>query len=440
DGKGNFSLAPGALPANFVSKACVRAVDFDHDGDLDLFVSGRVQPGRYPSPVSSFIYRNDSRNGEPRFTDVTREVAPDLVNIGMVCDALWTDFDNDGWEDLLLAGEWMPIMFLKNNRGIFENVTDQSGVSKQKGWWNSIVAADVDNDGNMDYIVGNLGLNSFYRAGPSTPVRAYGKDFDANAVFDMIPSLYLPDREGMKKEFPAQGRDDLLKQVNAFRKKFPTYQSYAQATMDDLLTDDQRKDALVLEANYFASSLLRNEGNGRFSLLPLPVPAQISSVYGMVADDVDGDGNLDLILNGNDFGTEVFVGRYDALNGLYLQGDGKGGFTPKSIMESGIFIPGNGRALVKYCSASGKYMLVASQNRGALKFFELKKDLLLLRMQPSDRSALLTLKNGRTQKQEFYHGHSFLSQSGRWLSIGDQVISIEITGGDGKKRTGTFSK
>jgi hypothetical protein len=434
DGKGNFTLDSNALPKNFTSKFCVRAADFDHDGDLDLFISGRVDPGNYPKPVSSFIYRNDSKNGHIQFTDVTSTVAKDLVNIGMVCDAIWTDFDNDGWPDLVLAGEWMPVTFLKNEKGIFKNITATSGLGNQTGWWNSIIGGDFDNDGDIDYIVGNLGQNSFYRASETYPVRAYGKDFDANGIYDMIPSLYLPDADGNIKEFPAQTRDDMLKQINAMRKKFPTYKSYATATMDQVLTKDERKGALILEANNFQTCLLRNEGNGKFSMIPLPVQAQLSVINGMVVEDFDGDGNLDIVMNGNDYGTEVSVGRYDALNGLFLHGDGKGNFEPESILQSGIFIPGNGKALVKLRSASGKCLLAAGQNRGPLKILELKKNVRTIPLQSSDISAVIRYKNGISRKQEIYYGASFLSQSGRFLNLDTNVSGVEITDDKGSKR------
>jgi len=434
DGKGNFTLVPDALPENLTSKFCVRAADYDHDGDLDLFVSGRVEPGNYPKPVSSFILRNDTKNGIVHFTDVTELVAKDLVKCGMVCDAVFTDFDNDGWPDLIMAGEWMSLAFLKNDHGNFVNVTSQTGISNMHGWWNSITAGDFDHDGDIDYIIGNLGKNSYFRGDEEYPVRVYAKDFDNNSIFDMIPSLYLPDPEGNKKEYPAQGRDDLLKQILAKRKKFPTYRSYATATMDEVIVDSERNNAIILLANDFESVLLRNDGNGAFSLVPLPKEAQLSMINGMVADDFDGDGNLDVLMNGNDFGTEVTVGRYDALNGLLLTGNGQDGFQSNSILQSGIFIPGNGKALVKIAGANGQYLIAGTQNRGPLKVFSLKKNGRIIPLEPLDVKALLTYKNGKTLVEEFYYGSSFLSQSGRFIRASDQVTGIEITNSKGVKR------
>jgi ASPIC and UnbV/FG-GAP-like repeat len=434
DGKGNFTPDPDAIPKNLTSKFCVRAADYDQDGKLDLFVSGRVDPGNYPKPVSSFIFHNDSKDGHIHFTDVTAQVAKDLVGAGMVCDAVWTDFDNDGWPDLILTGEWMSLAFLKNVNGTFQNVTSQTGISNLHGWWNSITAGDFDNDGKMDYIVGNLGKNSYFRASPEYPVRAYAKDFDKNGIFDMIPSLYLPDSEGVKKEFPAQGRDDLLKQINAMRKKFPSYKSYAVATMDQVLTEEERKGAYIFQANDFETALLRNNGNGGFTLIPLPKEAQLSVINGMVADDFDGDGNLDVLMNGNDYGTDVTIGRYDALNGLLLSGDGKAGFWPNSILQSGIFIPGNGKALVKMAGANSQYLIAASQNRGPLKVFRLKKNRKIIPLQPMDVKAIIKYKNGKSRVEEYYYGSSFLSQSGRFVQVSDQVSSVEITNSKGVQR------
>src|SRR5205085_6955581 len=231
EGKEFFREDTSALPRNFSSKLCVRALDYNKDGKLDIFVSGRVQPWAYPKPVSSMILRNDSKNGVAKFTDVTGEVAPQLINIGLICDALVTDFDNDDQPDILLAGEWMPLTFLKNNNGKFSSVK-ATGIDSQFGWWNSIVAGDFRHTGRMDYIVGNTGLNTLYKATDQFPVYITAKDFDNNGSYAAIPSLFLPDQKGEKKEYPAHGRDDLIKQMISFKKKYTNYRSFASATMD----------------------------------------------------------------------------------------------------------------------------------------------------------------------------------------------------------------
>jgi hypothetical protein len=435
DGKGNFKIAENALPVNHTSKLCVRAIDYNKDGKPDLFVSGRVDPWNYPKPVSSFIFRNDSKNGIVKFNDVTAEVAPSLKNIGLVCDALFTDYDNDGWPDLILAGEWMPITLLKNDHGVFKNETNGSGLGDKPGWWNSIVAGDFRHTGRMDYIVGNVGLNTLYQASNEYPVYITAKDFDKRGRLDAFPSLYLPDQDGVKKEYPAPVRDDAVKQLISLRKKFTNYKSYAQSTLQGLFSPAQLKGALRLKANMLQSCFLRNDGGGKFTVIPLPKQAQVSVLNGMVVDDFDGDGNLDIVINGNDYGTDVGVGRYDALNGLMLKGDGKGNFKPLSIMQSGIYIPGNGKALVKLRSNKGKYMLAASQNKDALKVYELNSSAQSLPVTATDVSAILKFKNGITAKQEFYYGSSFLSQSSRFLQYGDNVESIAITSMDGKVRS-----
>ena len=435
DGKGNFSLAKNALPQNLTSKSCVRAVDIDKDGDLDLFVAGRVEPWNYPKPVSSYIYRNDSKNGVIKFTDVTNSVAKDLNNIGLVCDAVWTDFDNDGWQDLILAGEWMSIRFLKNDKGVLKDISKISGVNGQTGWWTSILPGDFDNDGDVDYILGNTGKNTFYRVDSLHPARIYAKDFDNNGSYDAIPSLYIEDENGEQKEYPAQTRDDIIKQMISMRSRFQTYRAFANATMDKVLTADELKDALILQANNLSSCYLENLGNGKFALHPLPAQVQFSTIDGMVAGDFDGDGNLDVVMNTNDYGTEVSVGRYDALNGLFLKGNGKGGFTAETIQQSGIYIPGNGKALIALKGADNKCLIAAGQNRGPLKVFQPNKQLHVINIQPSDISALITYMDGKKQKQEFYYGASFLSQSSRFLQPGDKIRSIEILDNKGSKRT-----
>jgi len=438
DGKGNFSLDTLALPKNYSSKSCIKAADIDNDGDLDLFIGGRVMPQQYPRPVSSFIYRNDSKPGKIKFTDITHEVAAELENVGLVCDALWTDFDNDGATDLVVAGEWMPITFFKNDHGKFRNVTSGTGIGNEFGWWNSLAAGDFDNDGDIDYIAGNLGTNSFYRASKEYPVRIYAKDFDKNGSYDAIPVVYLKDEKNKLKEFTAQNRDDIVEQLPALKKRFLQYKDFARADFHSIFTSEELKDAVVLQANNFHSCLIKNKGNGKFEMEPLPVMAQLAPIYGMVIDDYNNDGNLDVAMAGNDFGTEVSNGRYDAMNGLVFLGDGKGGFKPQSILQSGLFIPGDGKALVKLRSSNNNYLVAASQNNGPLKLFSHQSAQVQVPLQAMDRVAILSLQNGQRRKEELYYGTSFLSQSSRFISINKAVKKVEIIDNTGRKREINF--
>jgi len=439
DGKGNFIQADSlALPANHTSKLCVRAMDFNNDGKPDLFVSGRVDPWQYPKPVSSFIFRNDSEKGVVKFTDVTASVAPDLQNIGMVCDALVTDFDNDNKQDLVLTGEWMPVTFLKNVDGKFRNISSGSGINDKAGWWNSIVAGDFRHTGRTDYIVGNVGLNTIYKASEQYPVYVTANDFDHTGGYVPVLSYFLTDQAEKLQEFPADGRDDILERVPSLRKRYNTYAPFANATMDEIFTTPMRKDGQRLKATMLQSCYLQNDGNGKFTMIPLPDAAQVAPLNGMVTDDFDGDGNLDVLINGNDFGTEVSIGRFDALNGLLLKGDGKGNFSPLSILQSGIYIPGDGKALVKLLSAKGNYLVAASQYRDALKLFELQRKIKTVPVNLTDQYALIKYKNGNTEKKEFYYGSSFLSQSTRFIEVNDKMAGITITNNKGESRQVNF--
>jgi len=435
DGKGNFTINTNAIPQEFTSKMCVRAFDYDKDGDLDLLVTGRVDPWNYPKPVSSFLYRNDSKDTTIRFTDVTASVAPALKTIGLVCDALCSDFDGDGFIDLILAGEWMAPTFLQNKQGNFTPVTVPNTIASQKGWWNSIAAGDFDKDGDIDYVLGNMGKNSFYRADADHPVSILGGDFDKNGSYDAIPSLYLPDLKGNNKAFPAQSRDDLVKQMISMRNRFQNYKGYAVAGINEVLSDEQKKMAIHLDATQFSSVWLKNNGNGNFEMIPLPKEAQYSLINGMVVDDFNGDGNLDIAINGNDYGTEVSVGRYDALNGLVLTGDGKGNFSPMTILQSGIFIPGNGKALVQIARGNNTDCIAASENRGPLRLFELKERRTQVKLLPNEVSAIIYWKDGSSSKTEFFYGSSFQSQSGRHISLSSKVNKIIIKQTSGATRT-----
>lgn len=440
DGTGTFRLDSAALPVNRVSKSCVRPVDYDKDGDLDLFIAGRVEPWSYPKAVSGFIYRNDTKKGIIRFTDVTSTVAKSLINIGLVCDALWTDFNNDGWQDLMLAGEWMPLRFLKNEKGIFRDVTTETGIGDKRGWWTSMASGDFDNDGDMDYIAGNAGLNSFYKASGQYPVKIYAKDFDKNGSYDAVPTLFLPtsQKDTQRKEYPAHVRDDMTKQLISFKAKFQDYKSYASATFSQMFTKEEMEGALTLTANDLTNSYIKNVGNGTFEIMPLPVAVQFSCINGMITEDMDGDGNLDVMGTQNDYGTEVSVGRYDAGNGILLKGDGRGGFTPLTIMQSGWFLPGNGKSLVKLRGAQGTTLIAASQNKGPLKVVKMKRKDGLIALEPLDETAVLTYKNGMKQKREIGYGSSFLSQSGRFLNLTENVSAVEVKNALGNVRTIKF--
>jgi ASPIC and UnbV/FG-GAP-like repeat len=372
DGHGNFAIDTAALPENHTSKSCVRVADYDKDGDLDIFIAGRCYPFNYPKAVSSILLRNDSKNGKVKFTDVTSTAAAGLADIGMICDAVWSDFDNDGWPDLMLAGEWMPLKFFKNDHGKFIDVSAQSGINDKHGWWTCITSGDFDNDGDEDYIVGNLGENSFYKASDQYPVSVYAKDFYNQNTTQCIITLYLKDHlDGTLKEFTAHNRDDVVDQLPFIKKRFLTYAAFGNATFDQLLTKDELKNSINYTANYFPSAFIRNNGNGQFSIEPLPAAAQFSALSDMITGDFDKDGNLDVFINTNDFSGDPANGRYDALNGLVLKGHGNGKFEPLSFIQSGVNIPGNGKGLAVLKSSSGHLLMVAGQNRSDLKIFRL---------------------------------------------------------------------
>jgi hypothetical protein len=434
DGKGHFTQNKAALPQFLKSGSCVKATDFDHDGDLDLFVGGRMEVNAYPTPVSSFILRNDSKNGLPKFTDVTQQVAPNLKNIGLVCDALWTDIDNDGWMDLMLAGEWMPITILKNAKGKSFSPSATESLGSKVGFWNSLTAGDFDNDGDMDYIAGNLGMNTLNQASDEYPVSVYAKDFNGDGNFDAIPTVFYHDKEGKRMEVTFHGRDDLAKQMNTIRKKFDNYQKFANAGIKDVLSAEELKDAFILKANYLKTSYIENLGEGKFKVSALPMQTQTAPINGMLVEDFDADGNLDVLMVGNDYGNEVSVGRLDAFNGLLLKGDGLGNFKPATLSESAFCVSGDAKGLVRVTNSNGNPLIMATQNRADLKTFGGIKSLVTKPLKTNDAVVFEHLKNGKTRKVEVGYGTSFLSQSSRSILLSPNVKSVEVVDYQGKKR------
>lgn len=359
DGRGNFKKAKDALPDMTGSGSCVVPCDYDGDGDIDLFVGGRQIPGKYPFPASSHILRNDSKPGKVVFTDVTADAAPQLNKIGMVTDAVFADIDGDGKKDLIVVGEWMSIRIFKNKGDKFEDITQKSGLSHETGWWNCIIAGDLNHDGHIDLVAGNLGLNYKYKASQKYPFEIYAKDFDNNGTLDLVLGYYYNDTL-----FPVYGRDRSAEQTPFIRQKFPAYKDFAKATLSDIYGAENLKSALNYKATNFASCYFENKGDGTFTVHPLPNLAQLSSVNSMIMEDIDGDGNLDLVIAGNMYGSEVVTTRNDASIGLYLKGDGKGNFKAVPATESGLFIDGDVRKinLIHLGSNKDRAIIVAKNN------------------------------------------------------------------------------
>ena len=437
DGKGNFKEIIIDITNNRTTKSCISAADYDNDGDMDLFIGGRVIPGKYPSPTSSFIYQNDSKNGTIAFTDVTQKIAPELQQIGMVTAAIWSDANNDGKLDLLITTEWGSIITLQNKANQFQKI--KSPTDNQTGWWNSITAADIDNDGDMDYIVGNYGLNGYLKPDAQYPIKAYAKDFDKNTSFDAVFTSFLPATiNGPIKEFPIAGRDEFIREMTALKERFPNYASYAKAEMQQIFSPENSKDALQLMANNFYSSWMENKGNFNFVLHNLPIEAQFAPVYGIVAKDFDGDGNIDLALNGNEFSMAPTLGRYDALNGLVLKGNGKGSFKALSINESGLYIPGNGKGLASIM-INNQMGILATQNRDYVKLFSLKNNAnKSIKWEENDQYCLIYLKNGQIRKEEATLNTGFLSQSSKAILLNNNINKIEVISNKGAKRNVSF--
>jgi hypothetical protein len=280
-----------------------------------------------------------------------------LSHIGMVTDAIWKDVDGDGRPDLIIVGEWMPITIFHNAGNGKLVKKDVTGLEKSNGWWNRIIAGDFTGHGRVDFIVGNLGLNTRLQAKPAEPVTMYVKDFEHSGFVQQIISYY-----NNGKQYPLSLRDDLLRSLPSLKDRYPTYKDYAKQTMADVFPQQDLADAVVKNAYTFATTLVRNNGDGTFTMIPLPLQAQISPVYGILATDVDGDGKTDLLMAGNFDGVKPEIGRMSAGYGVYLRGDGKGHFTPVRELESGFLVPGQARDIQRLRTRSGDIYIVSRNN------------------------------------------------------------------------------
>lgn len=369
NGKGNFTKSITALPEMITSGSRVFSADFDNDGDLDLFVGGRLVPGSYPLPANSYILENVSTKGVPKFKDVTAKLAPELQNLGMVTSASWTDIDKDGWIDLIIVGEWMPITVFKNNQGSFENITKKMNLENTTGWWFSIKEGDFDKDGDIDFVVGNLGLNYKYKANNEETFDIYFNDFDLNKTNDIVLS-YFNDGE----KYPVRGRECSSQQIPAIKKKFENYESFSIATLEDIYTKNDLEKSLHYQVKSFASIYLENNGD-KFIIHPLPNLAQISSINQIIVKDFDNDLNLDMVIAGNLHSSEVETPRNDASNGLFLKGDGNGSFEPIKGNKSGLFASGDVKDLATIKIGGIDYLIVA-KNDDYIQFIKINEIML----------------------------------------------------------------
>lgn len=365
DGKGFFTKADKILPNSTQSTSCIKPVDIDHDNDIDFFIGGRITPGNYPETPESMILINE--NGH-----FTQKTPAEISKVGMVTDAVWTDIDNDQWDDLIIVGEFMKINIFKNNNGTLKKmpvswVDEHNKKITTEGWWNSIKAADFDKDGDIDFIVGNRGLNSFIKPKENYPLYVYSKDFDKNGTLDPIIGQYF-ELEGKEKLFPVQTRDNMKNQFPQTMNNFLTYEQFAKIDFKSLLKIKDL-DSETLKATTFSSSYIENMGGGKFKLIPLPKSCQVSPVNDILIDDFDKDGELDALLVGNDFSAESNYGRFDALTGLFLKGN-KGKFKVIPSRESGFYVPYQSNHIIQFSDSKKKKRIIATQNNKDARIFD----------------------------------------------------------------------
>tara|TARA_R110002050_G_scaffold177889_1_gene311088 strand:- start:50511 stop:53891 length:3381 start_codon:yes stop_codon:yes gene_type:complete len=334
-GNGNYVLSGQNLPTNFYeNSSCVIAADIDKDGDQDLFVGTRSKSFDYGMPVNGYILIND---GKGQFANKTELLAPELFGIGMITDAKWFDHDNDGDEDLVVVGDWMPVTIFQNNGGSFVNITPEVGLEHSNGFWNVIEIADLDSDGYLDLVVGNHGLNSRFKASPNKPVRMYLNDFDANGKTEHIITTFKGENE-----YPLIGKTDLVSQLPYLKKKYLKFKSYREQTVEDIFGPELVQKSSIREV-YNTATTCYLYRRGKYEEQKLPSEAQFSPVYALEVFDYDLDGNLDILLVGNFHWSKPEVGIYDGNRALFLRGDGNGGFSALGSSQSGLFVEGEVR-------------------------------------------------------------------------------------------------
>ncbi len=422
DGNGNFKREKSAIPEITSSGSCVIGSDYDHDGDMDLFVGGRVTPGKFPITPKNYILKNDSRGAKIKFVDITENIAPGLKNVGMVTSGLWTDFNNDHLMDLVVVGEWMPITFFKNTGETFEKLGGETGLEYSSGCWNSIIGADFDKDGDIDYIAGNLGLNSWLKATQQEPLSLYSADFNHDGIVDPLIFNVVNG-----KQVPFHSRTLLISQMNYLGEKYPSYHEFANATLESMLDETQRVQAKKYFTYELRSSYIENLGDGKFDISPLPNIIQVAPVFGMSVDDFDLDGNFDVLVTGNSHATALRLGWYDASIGYFLKGNGNGNFTPYTGVGTGFFVDKDAKSMVRFKDSKNNALIaVASNNDSLMIFSTIKKYKNHIEVKESAAYVELYLRDKSIQKIEFYNGSGYLSSDGKTFFISSKVERLEV--------------
>lgn len=435
--KARFERDANALPPFADNSSCVTACDFDRDGDLDLFVGARSIPGQYPLAPTSRLLRNDGG----RFSDVTAEAAIGLADAGMVTSALWSDVDNDSWIDLLVTYEWGPIRYWKNHEGQLKEATESAGLSKWSGWWNGIAGGDIDNDGDIDYAVTNFGLNTKYHASTEKPALLYSGDFGNDGSLRLIEAEFEHD-----VLYPVRGRSCSTRAMPHLADKFQTFSEFALAPLTSIYEEEQLKAARRFEATTLESGMLINDGGGSFSFSPFPRIAQISPGFGVVMEDVNADGNLDVFLVQNFWTPQIETGRMDSGLSQLLLGDGKGRLSPVSAQESGLIVPRDAKSLVVTdLDGDGRIDFIVGNNNYYAQAFHNRTrsgnvaviDVAEFADGKMSTGARVNVEfaSGKQCIREVYCGGGYLSQSTQKLYFGhsddDEMKNINVRWPDG---------
>jgi len=362
NGHGKFSKSQQMLPVpKYESSSCVQPADFDNDGDIDLFVGIRLHPFLYGIPVNGYLLEND---GAGTFSNVSATRAPDLKDIGMITDMTWVDIDNDADLDMVIVGDWMPVKLFINDQGNFTDKSEQFGLSDTEGWWNVVVAKDLNADGNLDLVLGNHGLNSRFKASVNKPVTMYVNDFDLNGKVEQIICAF-----NGENSYPVVLKDDIIKQIPKLETKYNRYSDYKEQTIEDIFSEEVLQRAIKLNAKILESCVFLNSGSGGFNMEPLPIEAQLAPVYAIFADNLDNDDVCDIIIGGNQYRAKPETGIYASGYGLLLHGKNDGLFTPVSPLKSGLSVKGEIRDF-KILNINKNRIIVIGRNNDKLQFYK----------------------------------------------------------------------